>query len=278
MASVLSLIAVIYLLGSLPFEWQAALLSFLILLLGIPHGALDHKVAEATGLVKNRFALFLFLLAYLLMSVCGFVLWIFFPSVSLLFFLVISAWHFGSDFSKFSSLKSFPIVPGIALLSTPFVFYQNDVAQIFSIFIEEDEAAIVSVVGRYVAYIFIPLSGAFAILRSNIPFESRLDFIMTLIAGLFLPPLMFLVVFFCLSHSLKHLSELYVTLEFRTVKKFCLTLLPLTLSSYILLGAIALNYEAIDLAALSLKSTIILLSVLTIPHMLLIEYWKSQQT
>ena len=245
-----------------------------MLVLGLPHGALDHKIAEATGLVDTRRKLILFFAGYLLLSIVGFIFWVTFPLASLLFFLLISAWHFGSDFSKFSSSNLFSIIPGIALLTTPFVFYQNDVSQIFSIFVEESNALSLSVIGHYMAYIFIPLSIIFATLKSKIPLNDRFEFIVTLSAGLFLPPLIFLVVFFCLSHSLKHLSELYFTLNFKTVRAFFYALFPLTVLSYIFLGLIALNYSGTSSAALSLKSVIILLSVLTIPHMLIVEYWK----
>lgn len=263
-----------YSLGALSFEVQAIILSILMLVLGLPHGALDHKIAEATGLVDTRRKLILFFAGYLLLSIVGFIFWVTFPLASLLFFLLISAWHFGSDFSKFSSSNLFSIIPGIALLTTPFVFYQNDVSQIFSIFVEESNALSLSVIGHYMAYIFIPLSIIFATLKLKIPLNDRFEFIVTLSAGLFLPPLIFLVVFFCLSHSLKHLSELYFTLNFKTIRAFFYALFPLTVLSYIFLGLIALNYSGASSAALSLKSVIILLSVLTIPHMLIVEYWK----
>jgi hypothetical protein len=131
-------------------------------------------------------------------------------------------------------------------------------------------------VGKYMAYVFVPLAVLVASLKSTVSFEERLEFMSTLCAGLLLPPLMFLVVFFCLSHSLKHLSILYFTLKFKTIGAFFYALLPLTVLSYIFLGVIALNYGGTGLVELSLKSVIILLSVLTIPHMLLIEYWKYQ--
>jgi hypothetical protein len=96
-----------YSLGTLSFEVQAIILSILMLVLGLPHGALDHKIAEATGLVDTRRKLILFFAGYLLLSIVGFIFWVTFPLASLLFFLLISAWHFGSDFSKFSSSNLF---------------------------------------------------------------------------------------------------------------------------------------------------------------------------
>jgi len=263
-----------YHLGELSFEVQAILVSILMLVLGLPHGALDHKIAGATGLVNTRKKLGLFFAGYLLLSIAGFIFWVTFPLASLLFFLLISAWHFGSDFSKFSSLNFFSIIPGAAILTTPFVLYRNDVAQIFSIFVDENNANSLAVIGYYLAYLVIPISITFAWLKSNISLHDRLEFMITLSAGLFLPPLIFLVVFFCISHSLKHLSDLYFSLNFKTIKTFLYALFPMTLLSYLFLGLIALNYSSASSAALSLKSVIILLSVLTIPHMITVEYWK----
>ena len=78
-----------YSLGTLSFEVQAIILSILMLVLGLPHGALDHKIAEATGLVDTRRKLILFFAGYLLLSIVGFIFWVTFPLASLLFFLLI---------------------------------------------------------------------------------------------------------------------------------------------------------------------------------------------
>jgi beta-carotene 15,15'-dioxygenase len=75
---------------------------FLILLTGIPHGALDHLIQEASDRKRNRvYNSAQFSIKYLsIMAIYG-LLWYWFSGISLLIFLIISAWHFGeTDLEK----------------------------------------------------------------------------------------------------------------------------------------------------------------------------------
>lgn len=74
----------------------------LILLTGIPHGALDHLIQEATDKKLNRVYDFkMFSVKYLFIMLSYALTWYFFSGLSLLVFLIISAWHFGeTDLEK----------------------------------------------------------------------------------------------------------------------------------------------------------------------------------
>ena len=82
--------------GSIPFEMQLVYFVAMIALTGIPHGALDHIVAKVND-TKNgkQFQFTHFLFKYLVAIVFYAACWVFLPALSLLLFLVISAWHFG---------------------------------------------------------------------------------------------------------------------------------------------------------------------------------------
>ena len=85
-----------YLQGGLPQNIQIIFFTSLILLTGIPHGALDHLIQEATDKKLNRiYSVKLFLLRYLMIMILYAFAWYWFSGLSLLIFLVISAWHFG---------------------------------------------------------------------------------------------------------------------------------------------------------------------------------------
>ena len=72
--------------------FQLGLMIFGLLVVGIPHGALDHL----TGFIsKNKKISFRFISIYLALMIPIFFLWLLAPKVGLLFFLVYSAWHFG---------------------------------------------------------------------------------------------------------------------------------------------------------------------------------------
>ena len=67
-----------------------------IALTGIPHGAIDHLVEKETAQRQNKtFDLKLFLLKYILTILLYGLMWYLLPSISLIFFLIISAEHFG---------------------------------------------------------------------------------------------------------------------------------------------------------------------------------------
>ncbi len=92
----LAFIAYQRLVGPLPMVVQVTFCGFLLVIAGIPHGALDHLVERerATRLGKS-FSLFRFLVKYLFTMGVYAGAWILAPVPCLLVFLLISAWHFG---------------------------------------------------------------------------------------------------------------------------------------------------------------------------------------
>ncbi len=91
-----------YFQGGLPQNIQIIFFVSLILLTGIPHGALDHVIQEATDKKMNRvYNAKLFLLKYLMIMALYGLAWYWFSGLSLAIFLLISAWHFGeTDLEK----------------------------------------------------------------------------------------------------------------------------------------------------------------------------------
>ncbi len=76
-----------------PFNWTESILFTLgLITVGIPHGAVDHLLESGNlhGNVKLNF-----ILRYLGAAFIYFILWLLFPNIALLFFLIYSIWHFG---------------------------------------------------------------------------------------------------------------------------------------------------------------------------------------
>lgn len=68
----------------------------LLLTTGIPHGALDHLIEQERSLRRSQsFSLPRFIVRYVAMIALYGLGWVFFPVLSLILFLLISAWHFG---------------------------------------------------------------------------------------------------------------------------------------------------------------------------------------
>lgn len=82
--------------GPLPIAFQLVFCVGLLFVAGIPHGALDHLIEQEHSTRKNRpFSMPAFLAKYLLMIAVYGAGWLLFPVLSLILFLLISAWHFG---------------------------------------------------------------------------------------------------------------------------------------------------------------------------------------
>ncbi len=88
--------------GSLPPSVQITFFALFIFLTGIPHGAIDHLVEKETARRLNKtFNMTFFLLKYALTMLFYSFMWYLLPSISLVFFILISAWHFGeTDIEK----------------------------------------------------------------------------------------------------------------------------------------------------------------------------------
>jgi beta-carotene 15,15'-dioxygenase len=98
----LTLVVWQYMAGSIPPSVQITFFALFIFLTGIPHGAIDHLVEKETAERQQKtFNMPFFLLKYISTMLFYGLMWYVLPSISLLFFIVISAWHFGeTDIEK----------------------------------------------------------------------------------------------------------------------------------------------------------------------------------
>ena len=82
--------------GPIPMKIQLMYFAIMIGATGIPHGALDHIIAKTSAINNGQsFSIQQFLGRYILAILLYSASWIFFPGISLIIFLLISAWHFG---------------------------------------------------------------------------------------------------------------------------------------------------------------------------------------
>lgn len=109
----------------LPSLASTVVAAVLILLVGIPHGAADHRIFQQLYTqLHGRSALVLFYLAYLGLMAFVFILWYFLPIGAFLGFVLISSYHFGQG--NFAYLggdtwrsKGLFVVWGIWIIAVP---------------------------------------------------------------------------------------------------------------------------------------------------------------
>ena len=104
---------------------------FLILILGISHGALDNIKGKKLVNLFGFKSVFLFYLIYLMISFLIIFLWLIYPNTVLLLFLIVAAYHFGREDTVFPFQKKYLIseilffLKGSVVIFAP-LFFQRE--------------------------------------------------------------------------------------------------------------------------------------------------------
>ena len=264
----------------------------LIALVGIPHGAIDHILF----LEKSSWSPITFYLFYLGLIGLYVSMWLVAPALSMAFFLALSAYHFGqsqlTDLALLSKLKSLLYFAwGTTVLSGLIYFNREEIAVLTA---ANPDMAMISTVMSPSFYQTLLLVSAIltsAILiygasQKLVSFE-RVG-IETFVMGLILlsfavfPILTGFTLFFVVIHSLRVLTEEYDfmrDLKSRfSIGLFLKMLLPYTLLS--LLGsALLLAFSYFNwLPVSNLLLVFILISVLTLPHSIVMEIFYRKRS
>ncbi len=257
---------------------------FLILILGISHGALDNikgkKVLKLIGYKSIAY----FYVAYILISLSIIASWLVFPNLVLFLFLVVAAYHFGKEDTVFSFKKRFWIseclffLKGSAVILTPLLLQRDKTNEIFEILnfnvfeskVFSDEFLIMLLFLSFLSSLYISNKKS-----ADLKGIMIMDFLSLIVLNLFLTPILAFTLYFCFLHSIRHSITLIFELDksLKTgLKKFINKAIPLTfITGIIFLLAIYFlnNFYKLDEAIY--KVIFIGLASLTFPHILL-EY------
>ena len=256
---------------------------FLILSLGISHGALDHIKGKKLLKILNYKSTSTFYIFYIFIVASVIILWLLFPKILLLFFLIVASFHFGKEDSEFidskSNLDLIYFFKGSLVITAPLLFHKNETLNIFdNLNFDISQSSFIS---NEFLYLFIAISLVANIiisLNKQMDIKSLLlmDFISILLLNFFLNPMLAFTVYFCFLHSIRHSFKLSNELNkknfIKGFKEFLAKAMPLTiLTAIIFLICLFFlnNYYFLD-NAIS-KVIFIGLASLTFPHILL-EY------
>ncbi len=256
---------------------------FLILSLGISHGALDHiKGKKLLKMLKYK-STTTFYIFYILIGLITILIWLLFPKILLFVFLIIASFHFGKEDSEFINFKSnqdlIYFFKGSLVITAPLLFHKTETLEIFNnLNFDISQNLLIS---NEFLYLFIMISFFANILISlnkqiNIKSILIMDFISILLLNYFLSPILAFTIYFCFLHSIRHSFKLSNELNkndfAKGFKKFVIKAMPLTILTaiFFLVSLLYLkNYYFLD-SAIS-KVIFIGLASLTFPHILL-EY------
>ena len=256
---------------------------FLILSIGISHGALDNLKGKKLLKILKFKNIFIFYLGYITISLFVILCWILTPTLTLTIFLVVACYHFGKEDTDFLvKKKSFFInllftLKGSIIIISPLLFNFQDTADIFKLLNFNISIFGINQIFLY-SILFLSFSSNIALsFNQESDFKSliMMDFISILILNFFLSPILAFTIYFCFLHSLRHSFSLIFELS-KNFKRgafmFIQKALPLTIATvliYIISFYYLNNLFVIDETIY--KLIFIGLASLTFPHILL-EY------
>ena len=260
---------------------------FLILSVGISHGALDNYKANKILKIYKINNKLVFYFSYISISILIILSWIFFSLITLLAFLLIASYHFGREDTSFLIKKNLSfdqllyLVKGSLIIFSPLFFHTEETLKIFElllinnsflIFIKNEHWVInVCLIFNFLGYLYF-------VFRNNFDnFEILfLDLLLILIINFIYSPLLAFTIYFCFLHSIRHIISIVLELDEANfsngIKLFIKKALPLTVVTaivYLLAVFLIANFYGFNTAIIQV--IFIGLASLTFPHILL-EY------
>mgnify|MGYP005692773571 FL=1 len=263
---------------------------FLILSIGVSHGALDNLKGKKLFQIFGISNFFIFYFLYILISLIVIVLWIIVPTISLMIFLILASHHFGKEDTQFLMSENSYLnqllffLKGSLIVFAPMYFHFDETISIFKSLLIDNEAFFKSLnlieTNKILFYGFI-ISTLSSILLFTKNFELKkftifFDYFSILIINYYFSPLVAFTIYFCFLHSVRHSISLISQLDENSIanglKIFIKKALPLTIltATFCFLGLYLLN-NTYNFDSSILKIIFIGLASLTFPHILL-EY------
>ena len=260
---------------------------FLILSIGISHGAMDnYKARKLLSIykIKNKT---IFFLTYIFISALVIFIWNLYSSFALVAFLVVASYHFGLEDTSFlhkgNSIidQIFYFIKGSLIIFAPLFFYFDETLKIFETLMVSESFLTFLELEHWIINVclFFSISGYFYFIYKNQfkDFEILLlDMFSIVVLNYVFSPLIAFTIYFCFLHSVRHIVSISYDLDkndfLNGVKLFVKKALPLTIVTAILylLATIFLS-KSYGLNEVIIKVIFIGLASLTFPHILL-EY------
>ena len=251
-----------------------------ILLIGVPHGGLDAAVARRAGWPSGTGPWITFHLIYLLLAAGVAGLWWLYPLPSLIFFLLISALHFGSsDIRPISAPTSkeawLPLIAhgGLVVIAIP-ALKSSAVEPLFAVLIGTDNSLWLL---QQIQQLLMPWAAcllAYSIYSIYQPRwrSTQLNLVILIALAYLLPPLVSFALYFCLWHSRGHMQRIWRSIAADHRRRSAIEAITYSLLAY----AAAAIYFALqatnEVAPALIQLTFIGLAALTVPHMLLVDF------
>jgi len=259
-----------------------ALISLMaVVMIGMPHGALDGAVAMVSGYAKTSGQIIKFSLIYIAVTIAVVIVWMILPVFSLTLFMLYSLIHFGlgdAGQSKGAARMVQVICHGGLVVVIISLAHHDAVQPIFLLLTGQETAAdLAAFWGLMVGLsgLFAASAVAYTLLAMLQPQLRRhwLEFAGLAGVMMLLPPLTGFALYFCLVHTPRHIHHVIraVRRSAPNTKILKLTFM-FTLMTWaaMAIAVLMLNQDA-EIDAALLQVIFIGLAALTVPHMMLVD-------
>lgn len=248
-----------------------------VVIIGLPHGALDGAIAIQLGMSQNLLSLIQFLVLYIAAAAVVVGAWMVAPVICLLAFLVISMLHFGMGDVRAGNgwqgmLEALAhgglVVAGISHM------HREEVDVIFGYLVDGNTLLVWQ--GLEIIAIFVAVALLFCMVQGVINRRWRGGLAELVILGAifaFTPPLVGFAIYFCLVHTPRHVRAILASVSSGVSRRLILSQVVLfSVASWVAGGlAFWLLLGAETAEAALMRVVFIGLAALTVPHMILVD-------
>ena len=188
-----------------------------VVLIGLPHGALDGAIAMHLGYANRLLNFFRFIALYVLVAGLVVGAWVMMPALSLLGFLIVSMIHFGSGDARHATgwMRGVEIVAhGGLVVAGISQMHRPEVDVVFGYLVGGDTSLVWSgldVMTVFVGFALVICVGQALWFRKWRGTAAELVLLAILFA--MVPPLVGFAVYFCCVHSARHVASIVGSLK-----------------------------------------------------------------
>lgn len=264
------IVVVSFWLPPLDAQTQLVVLSPIILLLGVPHGALDIVFVRQLANIRSMVGWFLFTGAYVASAAAVVVLWWIAPGLFLVAFLSVSVLHFSGDPEGNTSVLVRMLYGGV-IVFCPLVLHATEVSQLFALLSGVPAANAITAALQWGARPWIGAIGLVALggAKRNLPRSIELVSLTALLT--FAPPLIGFALFFCGMHSARHILR---TRDYSGTGTLAGLVRIASWPMLLTAAGVLIGLWLSDGTPLDMRLTQLLfvgLAALTVPHMIVVE-------
>lgn len=249
---------------------QLLLLAPIILLMGVPHGALDVVFARQFVGVRTIVGWSLFASAYVAAAAAVVGVWWLSPRLFLAAFLLISVFHFSGD-PEGETPALFRMLYGGSVILCPLVLHAGEVSEVFAYLAGVPDAQMIVAVLKWAAWPWVVAIGLAAMAGAKREPLRSVELVSVAVLLTVAPPLIGFTLFFCGMHSARHVLRTRDYSSDGTLRSL------LRIASWpmaITVAGVAIAWWLSDGSPLNVRLAQLLfvgLAALTVPHMIVVE-------